>query len=442
MPLSRADASGQPVRALMNTWVRQTGFPLLDVRIDRKGGEATATITQSRFLFEHIVGGSDEKTRWRVPVSVARAGSREVTRFLMKRRRETRAVGKRRRPESQDWIKVNAGQSGFCRVNYAPEEWDRLRNAVSAGELGARDRLGLQNDAYALTRAGYLPATTFLELTASYEGEDDATVWRTIAESLMGFEALIADEPYLEHFHEYVRDLFRPVASRSGWEPRPGEGHLDALRRSTVLARLGHHGDPKVLDEANARFRRYRKDPASLPPNLRATVYGLVAQEADESTYEALWDLQRKAVLNEEKVRLLIALTKTKRKDLLQETLDRSLSKEVRSQDAVPVITSVATHWPNPGRDLAWSCVRDHWDELYRRYAPSGFLIRRLVQFNEAFTSLDRAREIEAFFRAHPAREVQRTVKQVAEKIRVNAKWLARNREDLARWFKDGRRGK
>ena len=429
-------ASGRPVRALMNTWVRQTGFPLLDVRIERSGGAATATIAQSRFLFDNIVGVADRKTRWRVPVSIARAGSPKPTKFLMERKKEKHSLGRARRLEDRDWIKVNAGQSGFCRVNYAPEEWDRLRSAVEAGELEPRDRLGLQNDAYALTRGGYLPATSFLELTAAYAGEDDATVWRTIAESLMGFEALIADEPYLKRFDEYVRTLFRPIAAKGGWEPRPGEGHLDAIRRSTVLSRLGHHGDPKVLLEAQIRFRRYQKDPASLHPNLRGVVYGLVAQEADRSTYETLWELQRKAVLNEEKVRLLVALTKTKRKELLQETLDRSLTDEVRSQDAVPVITGVAIAWPGVGRDLAWSFVQKNWDELYRRYSPSGFLIRRLVQVHEAFTDLGRAREIERFFRAHPAREVQRTVKQVSEKIRVNAKWLARNGRDLARRFR------
>ncbi len=431
-------ASGKPVRALMDTWVRQTGFPLLDVQIDRKGNAATATIAQSRFLFDNIVGVADPKTRWRVPVSIVRAGSPKPTKFLMERKKETQSLGRARLPEARDWIKVNAGQSGFCRVNYAPEEWDRLRRAVEAGELEPRDRLGLQNDAYALTRAGYLPATSFLELTAAYAGEGDATVLRTIAESLMGFEALIADEPYLSRFDDYVRTLFRPIAAKGGWEPRPGEGHLDAIRRSTVLARLGHHGDPKVLLEAQIRFRRYQKDPASLHPNLRAVVYGLVAQEADKATYEALWDLQRKAVLNEEKVRLLVALTKTKRKELLQETLARSLTDEVRSQDAVPVITGVAIAWPGVGRDLAWSFVQENWDELYRRYSPSGFLIRRLVQIHEAFTDLGRKREIEAFFRAHPAREVQRTVKQVSEKIRVNAKWLQRNRKDLARWFSTG----
>jgi puromycin-sensitive aminopeptidase len=431
-------ASGQPVRALMGTWVKQTGFPLLDVTIDRRGREAEATITQSRFLFEHIVGASDAKTQWKVPISIARAGVREDTRFLLDHKKGTRSLGSGKRPPAKDWIKVNAGQSGFCRVNYAAEEWGRLRHAVAAGELGPRDRLGLQNDAYALTRAGYLPATTFLELTSSYEGEDDATVWRTIAESLQGFEALSAEQPYLDAFYGYGRKLFGPIGGRAGWEAKPGEGHLDALRRSTALARLGYYGDGKVLAQAEARFRRYLKDPSTLHPNLRGVVYGLVAQAADASTYETLWDLQRKAVLNEEKVRLLMALTKVRSKELLQETLTRSLSKEVRSQDAVPVITGVAANSPALGRDLAWSFVRENWEELYRRYAPSGFLIRRLVQVHEAFTSPQRAKAIEVFFRDHPAREVQRTVKQVLEKIRVNATWLARNKKDLARWFRAG----
>ncbi|MGI0148564.1 MAG: ERAP1-like C-terminal domain-containing protein, partial [Thermoplasmata archaeon] len=429
-------ASGQPVRALMGTWVKQTGFPLLDVRINRRGGEATATIAQSHFLFEHIVGASDAKTRWKVPVNIARGGESGVTQFLLEKRQESRSLGRGRRPAAKDWIKVNAGQSGFCRVNYEPEEWDRLRRAVAAGELGPRDRLGLQNDAYALTRAGYLPASTFLELTSSYEGEDDATVLRIVAESLQGFEALIADQPYLDAFYGYGRNLFGPIVFRTGWEAKPKEGHLDALRRSTVLSRLGYYGERKTLAEAKSRFGKYLKDPATLPPNLRSMVYGLVAQEADESTYERLWDLQRKAVLNEEKVRLLGALTRVRRKDLLQETLDRSLSSEVRSQDAVPVITGVAVNSPTVGKAMAWSFVRDNWAELYRRYAPSGFLIRRLVQVQEAFTSPDRAKEVEAFFRAHPAREVQRTVKQVMEKIRVNAKWLAVNKKDLTEWFR------
>jgi len=421
----------------MGTWVKQTGFPLLDVRVSRTGKDATVRLTQSRFLYEHVAGAREGKALWKVPIRIARAGAPEIERSLMQKRTETRSVAKGKRLSERDWIKVNAGQSGFYRVNYPPEEWERLRRAVAAGELEARDRLGLQNDAYALTVAGYLPATAFLELTSAYKDEDDTTVWQGISDSLVGFESLIADRPYLESFYGYARDLFRPVVARTGWVPRKGEGHLGALRRMTVLARLGHYLDKPVLDEAGKRFASYLKDSASLSPDLRAVVYGLAAQEAGEATYETLWGLEQKSVLQEEQVRLLIALTRPRRESLLRETLARALSDAVRFQDAPIVIRGVATSRPSLGRDLAWAFIKENWDELYRRYSPSGFLIRGLAAVPETFARADRAREIEAFFKGHPSPGVRRTVKQVMEKIRVNAAWLRRNDKDLASWFRE-----
>ena len=428
-------ASRQPVRALMGSWTRQTGFPLLDVQVKRTGGSARVGLTQSRFLYSDILGPSKDRTRWKVPVRIARAGQKTPVSFLMEKKTETRPLGRSRRSSEKDWIKVNAGQSGFYRVNYPSEEWDRLRRAVEAGELGTEDRSGLQNDAHALMRAGYLPATTLLDLTAAYRGEDDATAWRLIAESLHDVETLISDTRYLEKFDAYGRELFRPAGERSGWDPKPGEGHLDALKRSTILSRLGHHSYRPVLAEAGRRFARYLKDPATLHPDLRGVVYNLVGQQADQATYETLWELQRKAALQEEQVRLLMALSNPRDERLLQETLRRSLTDAVRSQDAVLVITSVAASRPSVGRDLAWSFVKDNWDELYRRYAESGFLIRRLVQIAQEFTTPEAVKDVERFFRGREAPEVRRAVQQAIEKIRVNAAWLKSNGKALERWF-------
>ena len=56
-----------------------------------------------------------------------------------------------------------------------------------------------------------------------------------------------------------------------GWEPKPGESHLDALLRGellTVLAELGHEG---TLNEAIRRFEAFCADRNSplLPPDTR-----------------------------------------------------------------------------------------------------------------------------------------------------------------------------
>ena len=164
-------------------------------------------------------------------------------------------------------------------------------------------------------------------------------------------------------------------------------------------------------------------------------MFGLVAQNADKSTYDTLWDLEQKAALQEEKVRLLLALTKPRDAELLRETLRRSLTDAVRSQDAVLVITNVATSRPSLGRDVAWSFVTKNWDELYRRYAEAGGLLRRLVEIAQTFATPEAAKDVERFFRTRKAPEVRRVLQQSVEKIRVNAAWRKRNGKDLARWF-------
>ncbi|TLZ46340.1 MAG: M1 family metallopeptidase, partial [Methanobacteriota archaeon] len=129
-------ASGRPVGALMGTWTRQTGFPLIDVGVSRKAGDARIALSQSRFLYNHILGSSKDATRWKVPVRISRAGQRKPISLLLEKKSESHPLPRSRRPLTKDWIKVNAGQTGFYRVNYPPEEWDRLRQAVAAGEMG------------------------------------------------------------------------------------------------------------------------------------------------------------------------------------------------------------------------------------------------------------------------------------------------------------------
>ncbi len=437
-----AAASKQPVAAIMKSWTQQTGFPLLDVAVTRKDGEAKLTLTQSRFLQTHILGRARDATRWKVPVRVARAGSPKAPSFLLGTRTASLPLGRSRRPAPRDWIKVNAGQSGFYRVNYPPDEWERLQGAILEGELDADDRIGLLSDANDLMRAGYLPATQYLDLLLADRGEDTVAGWRLIATSLHELENLIADEPYLDRFDAFGRELFRPAAERLGWDAKPGEGPLDAITRMTVLQRLGHFGDTATLAEATRRFAHYLQDAASLAPDLRQVVYTLVAQGADRATYDLLWDLERKAPLQEEQLRLLIALAYPRNPALLRETLRRSLTDDVRRQDAGIVICSVAGSVPGLlhgrpaiGRSLAWAFVQENWDELYRRYAESGSQLQNFVEMTQGFSTSERAKDVAAFFRGRKVPEVQRTVQQSLERIRVNVAWRKRNGKALADRF-------
>ena len=429
-----AEASGKPVSEMMHTWVNQTGHPVLDVKVARKDSSIDVTLSQKRFLYEHVVERvADEGTLWHVPVGVRTASDAQTRTTLMIEQTGSVTVEPASYGSADEWIKVNPLQTGFFRVKYPPEELARLRGPIENGVLPAADRLGIQNDAYALMRSGHIPATEFLSTVEAYRGESDASVCEDLALNLGGLDSLLWDETFYGEFELFARGIFLPIAERIGWDARAHEGHRDVLLRSTVLAQAGGYGDPATLDRATSRFVAYAADPSSTPADIRGVVFNLAARTGDTSTYDTMWRLQEEAGMEEEKVRLLLALGRFARRDLLERTLERSLSPDVRSHNTVSVVMSVAGN--RLGRDLAWEFVKDNWAEFDRRYGDGEFILSRLVSITSRFTTREREEDVAGFFRENPAPSVDRSIRQSLERIRINSAWLSRNRDDLAEWF-------
>ncbi len=424
------EVSGKPITDIMNTWIKQAGYPVLTVAESINCGVALL-LSQSRFLYDALLNpDEDDSSRWQVPVSIRQAGADSKATALMEGDSLHASL------ESADdigWVKVNAGQTGFFRVNYDAEQWRRLGDAVASKNLPATDRLGLQNDAYALMRAGALSPATFLALAENYRGETHVSVWSDLASNLGSFDNMIGGQDYFSSFLPFAQGIFRQAAQQIGWDPQTDEGHLDTLLRTTLLGNLGMYGDGATIQEARSRFDRFLEQPESLSPDLRGTVFALTAQAGDEHTFETLLQLEDAADLQEEKMRFLRALTRFKRADLLQKTLELTLSPRVRSQDSVSLVIGVAMN--RHGGDLAWEFVKDNWDEFNRRYGAGGFAIMHLVSIIGRFTTLEHAADVEAFFADHPAPGAQRTIQQSLERIRINARWLEVRGAEAGEWL-------
>ncbi len=421
------EASGKPVSEVMNSWVQQTGFPVLD--ISKKNSKLS--LSQSRFLFEHINSAPHKDTTvWHIPVKISTGKENHIATTLMDTANSTIQIS----DNSNDWYKVNPEQTGFYRVRYATEDLSRLETAVRNKELGAKDRLGLQGDAYALCKAGYTSPKTFLSLAESYSNETDAPVLSDLATSLRGLDNLIHEQPYHKQYQNFCLRIFESPGKKAGWDKSHEEGHLDALFRSTALSNLGHYGDTQTLNEASKKFSLYVNDSEAIHPDIRSVVFTLAAQEGDEDLYELMWNLEKKADLQEEKVRFHGALSSFSNENLLKETLNRSLTDAIRAQDTIRVIVSVATS--SKGRSLAWDFVRENWTELDRRYGDGGFALMRLVSLVSGFSTAERLEEVESFFSNNPAPAAQRTIEQAKERIKLNLAWLNKYSGDMEAFLK------
>ena len=425
------EESGLPVTNIMDSWVKQTGYPVLQVQAARSEDEVQVSLSQERFVYDRLLGEEEPNPEvWQVPVTVSAPGASSASMVM---EAKEAGVSLPAASPANDWYKVNADQTGFYRVNYTNEDWQRLAPAIRSLELPATDRLGIQNDAYALSRAGLLPITQFLELAGSYSGETDASVWSDLASNLRDIEQLIADEPVRPAYQRFGRELFAPAARRAGWTPRADDGHLDSLLRSTVLGQSGTYNDPETLAQATDLFQRYLSDPDAVHPDLRGVVFSLAAQAGDRTTYDQLWELEERASLQEEKIRLLLAMSRFQDVELLKDTLERALSSRVRSQDTITVVAGVAA---NPaGREPAWEFVKSNWAEFDRRYGGGGFGLMRLVSIVNSFTTEERMADVERFFADNPAPAAERTIRQALERMRLNIRWLEQNRQALNAWF-------
>ncbi|HJO83064.1 MAG: M1 family metallopeptidase [SAR202 cluster bacterium] len=428
------EASGQPVAEIMDTWTTQTGYPVLDVTVDRDDDGMEVGLTQRRFMYEDVLGTSESRDdRWKVPVGARTASDADPVRTLM----ETESTTVRLKPASygtnDEWIKVNPLHTAFYRVRYPTDELQKLVAPIRSKTLPAADRLGVQNDTYALVKAGHLPATDFLTIAEAYVAETDASVCGDLAANLNGLDGLVATEEFYPRFQAFARSIFKPIGDHIGWDPTPNEGHRDALLRSTALSQLGHFEDEDTLAEAARRFKRYIDDPANVTPDTRAVVFAMAAKRGDRSTYDLMWDLEKAETLHEQKIRFLYALCSYTQPDLLQETLERSLGSEVRSQDTIRGVSAVASN--RHGLDIAWDFVKDNWAEFDRRYGEGGFGLMHLVSLTSMFTTEERREDVQRFFTDNPVPGAERAVRQSLERMSLNIGWIDKNRNDLASWL-------
>ncbi len=62
-----------------------------------------------------------------------------------------------------------------------------------------------------------------------------------------------------------------------------------------------------------------------------------------------------------------------------------------------------------------------HWDEVLLRYGGGGMLLAHIVETASIFATREKAKEVEKFFKTHPAPGADRTLRQALEQIYSNA---------------------
>ena len=405
----------QPVPELMNGWIFQPGFPLITAEV-REGVELV--LTQQRFTY---LPDSSPVT-WQIPLQmrIIAGGKASTSRILLTEKHAAVSL-----PHDWQSVLINEGGHGFCRVRYAPELLDRIFS-LGIDRLAVTERFNLINDAWATTVAGLMPLTDYLDLTARFITERDKNVWAVLLDSFSFLYRIITVEnrPALEAF---VRGRIGPAVAALGWVPQSGESELTKQLRGELIGAQGKLGnDPAIQQRAAELYRAYRNDATAVDPNVVPSLVAILAHTGDATRYDEFNERFRTAATPQEERRYLFSLAAFQPKALLERTLARTISGEIRTQDAPFLVSAILGNVY--GRELAWAFVKTNWEKMDQMFPKQG--LRRMCGGIVSLATPELERDVRDFFTTRKIDLGGKTLDQYLEQLRIAV--TVRERDSLA----------
>jgi aminopeptidase N len=294
------------------------------------------------------------------------------------------------------------------------------------------DRLGLLNDIAALSKAGRIPPTSYLDLAAAVPTDSHPVVLLQLTDEFAVIDRLMTGSAHQAAWRSYARDRLRPVFERVGWLPNEGEIQAVSLLRESLIETLGRLEDPVVVAGARERFARAPTDPAAMPASIHDAVLEVVAKHADPATWDEIRSRAKSAQDPTARQQLFMALGKPLDTSLATRALDTALAPETPRVAAAGIIGNVAVDHPQQAFDFAVQherAVLEHVDGSSKwAYIP------RL-----AATSTDRAMadKVQAYTeRAVPA-DARDAPRRTIAYIRLQAGMKDRQVPALESWLRE-----
>ncbi|CAL7945633.1 unnamed protein product [Xylocopa violacea] len=407
------------VKAIMDTWTQQMGFPL--ITITRNGN--TITATQKRFLIspkendtELLQPKSPFDYKWYVPLSYyTDKEPRKLHNVWMNLTDVTFEI-----PATVEYIKCNVNQSGFYRVTYPEDMWASIIATLLKDhkKFSPADRANLIDDAFTLCEAGELNATIPLELSLYLLEERDYVPWATALGYLHSWKERLSESSGYKRYIAFLKQLITPVTRYVGWMDEGS--HLKKLLRIAVLQSAVSVKLDDVVKPAKNFFEDWM---------LRGIKFG------GEKEWNHCWQNYQKTQVPSEKRIMLQALGATTDSWLLQRYLLRSLDREmVRSQDVETVIASVASN--SEGQFLAWRHLKAYWPEIHALFGNGSLTMGGLISVvvSDFFTEYD-YHEVSEFFKKVDVGSGRRALEQSLETIKFNIHWVKENADIVDRWL-------
>jgi tricorn protease interacting factor F2/3 len=376
---SIGEASGKQVPKIMSSWTRQAGFPLVTVTLhDNK-----LSLTQNRL----ILSGDSTKTTWPIPITLEMNGERKN--ILME------TEGLEIDAKNLKTLKVNPDRTAFYAIQLKGVE-----EIVWRSKLSTYDRWGIAFDTFLLLLSGKITFDEYLTTLERFRNEDNRLPIEEISNQLALLHSL-APDPMTDVSKSFHRSFLETLEDK--------DDELSSTLRGTVALRLA-----MVDEDYAAQLAREFTTYNQVQPDMRHSVAAAYARTTND--LDGLMKSYRNTDSEEDKLRLLDAMTTFKDSNLVERTLNFAISNEVKRQNVLGAVHEASE---NPyTKPTVWGWLQANIGKLQELYRGTGVLSGVLFSIIPII-GVGRVQEVEAFFDKNKVPDADMGINAGLEKLRA-----------------------
>ncbi|XP_072751782.1 aminopeptidase N-like isoform X2 [Anoplolepis gracilipes] len=278
-----------PPSTIINDWMKTINYPVLKITRDFSNNENVYNVTIENYEI------LKQYAFW-VLVTYASQNNPNFGDLRMPLYDERVMVLSSSRPAYQvsvkdnGWVIFNLRQVGYYRVNYDPENWQKIAKYLNSTEytkIHVLNRAKIIDDAFYFLINGQLNSSVFWNLTSYLGHETNYIAWYPMIKAFEHMSSIIPfPDEGIQNIKEKIKNILANLLEKIKYEEDPEERDLTKCLRQEAIKWLCILGDWNCHIEAYGKIMRivYKSDTNKYLPWWKEWIYckGLILAKSED----------------------------------------------------------------------------------------------------------------------------------------------------------------
>lgn len=399
------EASGLDLKAIMDTWLEQPGYPVVTAKIV----DGDLVLDQEQFF---IGAGKEVGRKWQIPLNSNYAAVPQLMTEKMLNLGDFATL----RREAGTPFRLNVDNDSHFIVHYDQSLLEDI--LAHADDLDAIAQLQLIQDMRLLAESSRISYGDLVPLLPKFADSPSNIVNASLYRVVNDLKKFVTPDTVEEtNLKAFVEKLSEKQVARLGWTPVKGESVDDQLTRPYVLNAAVYADNETAMQTAHELFQANSDNLAALPADTRVYVLlNEVKHYGSSDLFEKLLDAYRQTSDSGFKYDIVPALTNTPDNDLITRIVGHfEDSDTIKPQDLRSWYRGVLVN--KAGQQAAWDWFRNDWQWLEDTIGGDMEFTTYITVTAGAFHTAERLEEFKAFF--EPKRNVNGLTREITMDINV-----------------------